>query len=120
MWRSLVLITFALGCGSGQKEAVETPVSSAEKIDSMAIKPMPLRSRDQNVLLKKEIDLNIDGKIDVWRYYDDKGEKIRDEMDMDFDGKVMPRPTMPMVKSSKIDLAFDRPPTKQNIIEKET
>ena len=117
MWRSLVLITFALGCGSGQKEAVETPVSSAEKIDLNGDgKPDAFkyygRVNGELVLLKKEIDLNIDGKIDVWRYYDDKGEKIRDEMDMDFDGKVDATSFYAdgEIIKKEIDLAFDQTP----------
>jgi hypothetical protein len=40
------------------------------------------------VLLKKEWDLNFDGKIDSRSYYNFKGEVIKDELDLDFDGKI--------------------------------
>ena len=39
------------------------------------------------VLLKKEIDLNHDGKVDVRQFFNFKGETIKDELDLDFDGK---------------------------------
>jgi hypothetical protein len=39
-------------------------------------------------LVRKEMDLNFDGKVDAVYWYDDKGEKVREQLDLDFDGKV--------------------------------
>jgi hypothetical protein len=36
----------------------------------------------------KEIDLNFDGRKDIWIYYDDSGDRKMEEMDLDFDGRV--------------------------------
>lgn len=36
----------------------------------------------------KEMDLNHDGKIDVYRYYDERGAVAKEEFDVDFDGKL--------------------------------
>ncbi len=40
------------------------------------------------VLLRKELDLNQDGRIDVWSYFTETGVQEREEMDSDFDGDV--------------------------------
>jgi hypothetical protein len=39
-------------------------------------------------MVRKEMDLNFDGKVDAVYWYDDKGEKVREQLDLDFDGKV--------------------------------
>jgi len=39
-------------------------------------------------LVRKEMDLNFDGKVDAVYWYDDKGDKVREQLDLDFDGKV--------------------------------
>ena len=39
-------------------------------------------------VVRKEMDLNFDGKVDAVYWYDDKGEKVREQLDLDFDGKV--------------------------------
>jgi hypothetical protein len=39
-------------------------------------------------LVRKEMDLNFDGRVDAVYWYDDKGEKVREQLDLDFDGKV--------------------------------
>ena len=36
----------------------------------------------------KAIDLNFDGRRDVWKYYNDAGSLVREEMDLDFDGRI--------------------------------
>jgi len=40
------------------------------------------------VLLRKEVDANFDGRVDMILYYNDKEELIREEIDVDFDGFV--------------------------------
>lgn len=39
-------------------------------------------------LVRKELDLNHDGRMDMWRYYDANGEQFMDAYDFDFDGHV--------------------------------
>ncbi|MCB9759175.1 MAG: hypothetical protein H6739_05005 [Alphaproteobacteria bacterium] len=46
------------------------------------------RAQAARLLVKKEIDLNWDGRIDIISFYDDTGTLIREEMDGDFDGQV--------------------------------
>jgi len=38
------------------------------------------------LLLKKELDLNVDGRFDVVSVFDEDGELLREEMDSDYDG----------------------------------
>ena len=44
--------------------------------------------KEIEVLERSELDLNFDRKIDLWRFYNPKGELVREEMDLDFDGKI--------------------------------
>jgi hypothetical protein len=39
-------------------------------------------------LVRKELDINWDGRVDITTYYDARGEREREAMDLDFDGKV--------------------------------
>lgn len=39
-------------------------------------------------LLRKEVDLNHDGKVDVWSWYGSEGEVSRQAYDLDFDGRI--------------------------------
>ncbi len=36
----------------------------------------------------KMMDLNLDGKYDVYRFYDESGAVAKEELDLDFDGKI--------------------------------
>ena len=36
----------------------------------------------------KEVDLNHDGRDDLWTHYAPSGERVLEEMDLDFDGRV--------------------------------
>ncbi|MCB9778088.1 MAG: hypothetical protein H6742_05960 [Alphaproteobacteria bacterium] len=40
------------------------------------------------LMVRKETDLNWDGRIDVRSWFDDAGEMTKEEMDGDFDGRV--------------------------------
>ena len=44
--------------------------------------------KDYERLIRKELDVNFDGKVDIVRTYDDKERIDREAMDLDFDGKV--------------------------------
>lgn len=39
-------------------------------------------------LVRKDLDINWDGRIDVYRWYDKKERVVREEFDLDFDGKI--------------------------------
>ena len=39
-------------------------------------------------LVRKELDINWDGKVDISRQYDEKEQLTREALDLDFDGKV--------------------------------
>ena len=40
------------------------------------------------LLFIKMMDLNLDGKYDVYRFYDESGAVAKEELDLDFDGKI--------------------------------
>jgi hypothetical protein len=46
------------------------------------------RSQATRLLVRKDVDLNWDGKVDITSFYDDTARLVREEMDNDFDGKV--------------------------------
>lgn len=47
------------------------------------------QGEDQHkVLVCREVDTNFDGVKDVFRWYNDKGESLREEADANFDGRV--------------------------------
>lgn len=43
---------------------------------------------EQPVVVRKEVDINFDGKIDLVRDLSDKGELVDERLDNDFDGKI--------------------------------
>ncbi len=43
---------------------------------------------DAPLLFIKIMDLNLDGKHDVYRFYDESGAVVKEELDLDFDGKI--------------------------------
>ncbi len=42
----------------------------------------------KDVVVRRERDLNGDGRVDVWEYYDDAGNLEKQVVDLDFDGKA--------------------------------
>ncbi|MGA9525228.1 MAG: hypothetical protein WBV82_27465 [Myxococcaceae bacterium] len=44
--------------------------------------------RDIDRLVRKELDINWDGKVDIARHYDEREAVQREALDLDFDGKV--------------------------------
>jgi hypothetical protein len=48
----------------------------------------PATGRSRLRLVRKEMDLNDDGKVDVTRYYDENEKVVKEELDLDFEGKV--------------------------------
>ncbi len=43
---------------------------------------------DQPVIFRKEVDVNFDGKIDLMRTFNKKGDLVSERLDHDFDGRV--------------------------------
>lgn len=39
-------------------------------------------------LLRKEIDVNFDGSVDIWRHYNDGDNLNKEELDYNFDGRI--------------------------------
>ena len=66
----------------------------------------------KDVLVRKEFDVNFDGKVDIWRNYHPDGTRDYDQMDMDFDGKVDVTTFYEddKVVRKEIDLEFDEKP----------
>jgi hypothetical protein len=48
----------------------------------------PKTGKSGLLLVRKEMDLNGDGKVDLWRWYRDDGSVEKEALDLDFDGKV--------------------------------
>lgn len=42
----------------------------------------------KEALVRQDIDLTWDGNIDIWRYFSDAGQVVKEEWDTDFDGKI--------------------------------
>ena len=40
------------------------------------------------ILVRQDVDINWDGRLDICRFFDDKGKVDREEFDLDYDGKV--------------------------------
>jgi antitoxin component YwqK of YwqJK toxin-antitoxin module len=63
---------------------------------------------DQKIHVKM-MDLNRDTKIDVWRFFDDNGAVIKEELDLDFDGKIdaTDHYLNGIVRRREVDFQFD-------------
>ena len=72
------------------------------------------------IMVRKEFDLNFDGKIDVWRFYADTGELLREDMDYDFDGHVDAENYYEAgeLVRQEMDLDFDGKPDMKRFYEK--
>ena len=109
--RALVCLAFALSASGCKKNAdvVAAAEEEQEKFrvtetllpDGMTLQELDLdndkrpdvfntyqpRTGADRLLIRKEIDLNYDGKVDQITYFDETGEVEREEMDRDFDGQ---------------------------------
>ena len=112
---------FSLGCGgaqdssksasSGQLDpnAQEFDTNKDGKSDSWKF----FRKVDgKQILARKEYDINFDGRVDIVRVFNVKGEIESDSMDMDFDGRPDVKTTYENNKPKKkeLDLQFDGKP----------
>lgn len=39
-------------------------------------------------LIRKDMDINWDGRTDIWRWYDERENIVKEEFDLDFDGRI--------------------------------
>ena len=44
--------------------------------------------KEYDRLVRKEMDINWDGKVDIVRYYDENEQISKEELDLDFDGRI--------------------------------
>lgn len=58
----------------------------------------------QKVLLCREVDTNLDGAKDLVRVYDDKGEKLNEQADANYDGRIDTWITFATGRVNKIEL----------------
>lgn len=49
---------------------------------------LPSSSEGELMLVRREMDLNFDGRLDLWNWYDEKGELLKQAFDLDFDGQI--------------------------------
>lgn len=109
-----VVTAFALGCASskaaekadsaggeqlaenirqkqqGNEKVTEFDLNGDKKPDvwSYTVPGKSPDGKDIDRLVRKELDLNWDGKVDISRQYDDREQIEREALDLDFDGKV--------------------------------
>jgi hypothetical protein len=112
-WRLALLVLVGLAAAGGcQKKAVTSAAAEAkpqedfkivEKVlaDGMILQEIDLnddhkpdvfntyqpRSNAPRLLVRKEVDLNLDGQVDKITYFNEKSELEREEMDGNFDGQ---------------------------------
>lgn len=105
---ALMLVAWMLGgCattgGQGEKMNLEASILASEiegteiterfdlngdkEPDVWKISFLPDESGEKT-LLRKELDINFDGKVDILKFYDVNGDLEREEMDLDFDGRI--------------------------------
>ena len=63
----------------------------------------------RSMLIRRDLDVNFDGRVDIRRHYDASGEVEREEMDRDFDRRVdaVHCYRNGALYMSEIDMAFD-------------
>ena len=76
-------------CNSAGKRIVKLDLNRDKQPDVFKLYETKLVNGEKiEVLSCKEVDLNFDGRKDVWNYYDDQGNLRMEEWDLDFDGRI--------------------------------
>jgi len=76
-------------CDTKGKRVVRLDINQDKTADVWKLYASKVESGAKvDVLSCKEMDINFDGRRDVWIYYDDSGNRKMEEMDLDFDGKI--------------------------------
>lgn len=104
----------ALGCGSDDaaardmeaaskaRTAAQESVGERQRFGNLSTQGLQVEKVDLNNdgkpdqfvyktaqgVARIERDMNFDGQIDLWQYFDEKGELVEEEMDLDFDGQI--------------------------------
>jgi antitoxin component YwqK of YwqJK toxin-antitoxin module len=75
---------------SGNELETETDLNGDKKPDvfTYTVKAKSAEGKDIDRLVRKELDINADGKIDISRTYDEREQISREALDLDFDSKV--------------------------------
>lgn len=75
---------------AGNEKVTEYDLNGDKKPDvwSYSITAKDAGGKDVDRLVRKELDLNWDGKVDISRIYDEREQIVQEALDMDFDGKV--------------------------------
>lgn len=74
----------------GNEEVTEYDLNHDKKPDvwSYTVKAKDAEGREIDKLVRKELDINWDSKVDITRYYDDRETVEREALDLDFDGRI--------------------------------
>jgi len=74
----------------GNEKVTEFDLNKDGKPDvwSYTIADKSADGKDIDRLVRKELDINWDGKVDIARVYDDKEQFSVEKLDLDFDGRV--------------------------------
>jgi antitoxin component YwqK of YwqJK toxin-antitoxin module len=74
----------------GDEKVVEFDLNGDKKPDvwTYTVPSKTPEGKDYERLVRKELDINWDGKVDIARNYDQKEQIEREALDLDFDGKV--------------------------------
>ena len=76
-------------CEPNGKKVVELDINGDKKPDVWKFYVKVVENGAQvDALTCKEVDLNYDGKKDIFVYYDASGNVAHEEFDLDFDGKI--------------------------------
>ncbi len=75
---------------NGNEKVTEYDLNGDKKPDvwSYTVLTKGPDGKEVDRLVRKELDLNWDGKVDISRTYDDREQIQREALDLDFDGKV--------------------------------
>lgn len=82
-------------------EPIHPPPASNEKVEEKdtngddkpdvwvySVEERDADGQTRSRMVRKELDINWDGRVDITTYFDAHGEREREAMDLDFDGKV--------------------------------
>ena len=75
---------------SGDEKVTEYDLNGDKKPDvwTYTITTKNAEGKEVERLVRKDLDINWDGKVDIARVYDEKEQISRESLDLDFDGKV--------------------------------
>lgn len=74
----------------GNEKIVEYDLNHDQRADvwSFSVARKGEDGKEFDALVRKELDINWDGKVDISRSYATNGQLEREELDLDFDGKI--------------------------------